>query len=735
MIYSLFIKTFNTKMSKRNRIVDLVNKTNREYLPKNNYFIRDYQENAVDAITEYFKNNNKGILEMPHQSGKTFVSYIFSLNYKNTIILSPSFQSTQTIFYKYRKYDPDIYGKIIDKKLKTEVPELIEFINNTDRRVFFISYKNIHFLDILFEKINDDSIIIIDDYHALQDFDVLEKDNNVSKLLSTNKKILFMSATPNYSSELFGNQIFSIKQDEMKNRGMICDFKIYLPINSKNTNVMDKMRFIESGLSLMQCKKIIIFFDFIDEISFFKNYCQDSKNLNKYQIHKIVGTDSFYKRSNVLKIFSTKDVRSILCTTHRMYSSIDYGDFDSVFIMSSVKIKNRLSKEISLCIQKNEYKQYGNCFFWYDNFENLCDLVETANKLTDNLQSKIKLIQNKRKEKKIFIKDLDITLDEFLKKDTVDDLISFKYWDHKLEELKKFYDTNKRKPSQSEKKLYSWMSKQIYDYTNNIMNQYKMEKWTQFNKDYNHVFVSKKELWLIKYNDLINFLNINKKIPTEQTDSDNEIVLCRWYKLQMSWYVNKKGIMKDNDYKNNWEKLIFADKYVDIIYNTNWKIEWQSFYDAVIKHVIENKAKPVSNHFINGMKYGHWHDFTSKLFSRSIIKDKDILKKWKKLKQIYSECNSIKNPLPTDILIFDDDKSIWNLNYVKFKNFIEKYKSIPSFSIKTKDERKMRCWYYKTTKKIETDFDKYAEKYPQRIYLLNKLKEEYPDVIQINFKK
>ena len=61
---------------------------------------RDYQIEAFNKL----KNEKRSVLSMPCGTGKTFVSFLLSLDYKNIIILTPLISTTEQILNHYKNY-------------------------------------------------------------------------------------------------------------------------------------------------------------------------------------------------------------------------------------------------------------------------------------------------------------------------------------------------------------------------------------------------------------------------------------------------------------------------------------------------------------------------------------------------------------------------------------------------------------------------------------------------------
>jgi hypothetical protein len=97
---------------------------------------------------------------------------------------------------------------------------------------------------------------IIDEYHNLSENNLTDPTNNINKLLETNKKILFLSATPlKENFKYFGDKIYKYSWIDAIENKYICDFKIVIP-KEKNyielfKNMLDDLNYTESDIKLV----------------------------------------------------------------------------------------------------------------------------------------------------------------------------------------------------------------------------------------------------------------------------------------------------------------------------------------------------------------------------------------------------------------------------------------------------------------------------------------------------
>ena len=132
---------------------------NIEFIPK------EYQIEAYNKLL----NSNRALLNMPCGTGKTFVSFMLSLEYDNIIILTPLISTTEQIYthYKtyYNKYD-DINYILINSKAERNINN----INITNKNIICSTYDSCDIINKLHDKLHDNlnnrTLIIIDECHS-----------------------------------------------------------------------------------------------------------------------------------------------------------------------------------------------------------------------------------------------------------------------------------------------------------------------------------------------------------------------------------------------------------------------------------------------------------------------------------------------------------------------------------------------------------------------------------------
>ena len=199
----------------------------------------DYQVEA----TQQFINFNRGILSMPCGTGKTMTSYLISNSYKQIIIISPLKQFAKQNLDKYIEYGFLGNSLLVDSDGERDLKQIKKFIKSN--KSFLIS-STFCSVDVILKSLKymNDPLFIIDEFHNLSKNNVTNEDDDFYKLLNSNQRILFMSATPrvydmedeDYNDEVFGPIIYNMTFGEAIQNEYITDYHIWLPSISENND-------------------------------------------------------------------------------------------------------------------------------------------------------------------------------------------------------------------------------------------------------------------------------------------------------------------------------------------------------------------------------------------------------------------------------------------------------------------------------------------------------------------
>jgi superfamily II DNA or RNA helicase len=179
-------------------------------------------------------------------------------------------------------------------------------------------------------------------------------------------------------------------------------------------------------------------------------------------------------------------------------------------------------------------------------------------------------------------------------------------WFERFEELKKFIDENKRRPTEcsrnkNEKTIGRWLSHQKQNYKKGMMNGERCDLWEKFIKDYSEYLQNWDDKWFCDFNKLKNFIDINKRKPIECSEIFEEKQIGIWYRTQQQQYKNSGIKIKERCIL--WEK--FLTDYSE--YLQNWDDKWFCDFNKLKQFIDINKRKPLEKSKIKNEKtIGQW---------------------------------------------------------------------------------------------------------------------------------
>jgi superfamily II DNA or RNA helicase len=358
---------------------------------------RDYQLEAYNTL----KDVNRGILEMPCGTGKTLITYLISLNFDNIILLSPLIATTDQLITYYKKYYSQEKKPINFNTIHCQGNRNYESIQLGNKNIIGSTFDSCDVINKIIPKLKGSFFIIIDEFHNLSYSMLSDFRNEVNKLLTSNNKILFVSATPkNYGNEyfnIFGSAKYTLTWDEAIKNKYICDYEFYYPNADKIVEHIDEIKFDKSiikktkliykafflleSIKNLDIKKCIVYLKTVEESIQFKKilglinvyhelklstYCIDyktGKNVRNTVITKF--------RNNTTKI-------SIILNVHVLDEGIDITECDSVFLTNPNNNHVNIIQRISRANRKisNNNEKIAKILIWSKNQETLNDVLK-----------------------------------------------------------------------------------------------------------------------------------------------------------------------------------------------------------------------------------------------------------------------------------------------------------------------------------------------------------------------
>ena len=702
----------------------------------------DYQIDAYEKL----KDSNRAILNFPCGMGKTLTSIMIAKNYDNIIIISPLIAYAKQNLERFQEeFDDKNYNFIlVNSEGIRDSNEILKIIKNQKKNILSFTYKSV---DILLEIIDSlkNVFIIIDEFHNLSKNDIFNNESIMNKILVSNQKILFMSATPKFfnleesdyeNKDIFGNNIYSISMAQGISKNHITDYEIYLP-NLISKNYLDdisneisiknysneltlKGKFILRGMMEIGAKKCIIYLRNQEEA---KSMVNILNKLNEYffidlYTDFIISDNNYEQRKEILNKFSNYNGYSLICSVDILNECIDIPQCDSIFITypSTSKICNIQRMCRANRKDKNNIHKKSKIFLWSDEYNDISIFISHLKEFDENFienkvcildvtENKGGILERNKEEFNNLYKELDNIIISIRK---------FGYgidsWKKNLNELKEFIRKFNKLPSlknENEKQLSHW----IYDQNHNLKNNQNIMKvpeikelWNEFTYENKTLFVSNNEVWNNNLQKLENFILSNNRLPTQGSKEDKDtILLAKWIVRNNDEYNKNEKAMKDETTRSYW--IDFKEKYSKFFYEKDdfWNDNITKIENFIkLKNIlpVENKSRK--------------EEYDLRIWLKTQIK---IYKK----NQFENDNNKrlvIKNFLSkySNLLSLKSNFEIWLENYEDFLDYIKENNSLPREKIKIltnideykkrelEDEKRLGVWKSNTIQNSKINF-------------------------------
>ena len=258
-----------------------------------------------------------------------------------------------------------------------------------------------------------------------------------------------------------------------------------------------------------------------------------------------------------------------------------------------------------------EYKQYfpTEDDKWFQKFEDVKTYMNVNNKRptrsSKNIEEKLlgTWITNQMTNYKNKLQGMNTEMrynlfTQFLEEYKEYLLTDYEIWYNQLEEVKIFIHKNNKSPASTDKnqniaKLGRWIAEQRINYKNKIKSmtdEHRCKLWEQFLKEYKEYLLTTDELWSQNFDDLITYININKKIPAKGSMNVEEKCLGSWLSNQQTQYKNIKNGMTNEIRYNLWTQ--FLEEYKEY-FITDDDI-WIQKFEELKTFIDKNKKRPSS---------------------------------------------------------------------------------------------------------------------------------------------
>ena len=293
-----------------------------------------------------------------------------------------------------------------------------------------------------------------------------------------------------------------------------------------------------------------------------------------------------------------------------------------------------------------EYKEYivSDEEKWYNNFQKLKDFINEHKKTPSN-DLKVRdekflaswlWCQNKNYKNKNYSMKSQESYDiwtQFLEEYNEYFISDEEKWNNNFQKLKDFINENKKTPSKGskdnvEKFLVGWLQTHKYKYKRNVMKpQERYNTWSQFLDEYSEYFMCDEEIWYSNFQKLKDFINENKKRPSDSSKDNDEKYLGGWLICQIKNYKNKNYSMKSQERCDIWNQ--FLEEYREYFISNEEK--WYSNFQKLKDFINENKKRPLCSSNDNGeKKIASWLQLHHQNYKNKIasMKSQEIYDTW-----------------------------------------------------------------------------------------------------------
>ncbi len=200
--------------------------------------------------------------------------------------------------------------------------------------------------------------------------------------------------------------------------------------------------------------------------------------------------------------------------------------------------------------------------------------------------------EDEKKEETLCGHRYNLVVDSMGKSDKFEEL-----WKSRLEEVKKFIDEHKKRPSSHslnkiEKSIGNWLICKTLQYNKRLMCKNVTLLWEEFLNDekYKKYMLSRLDKWIKNLEQTKLFISQFKKLPNKESSDIYEKILGRWITHSKSNYRTHKCILKDELIRKKWEEFITDEKFKK--YFLTYKEEWNITLEQCKKYINENNKKP-----------------------------------------------------------------------------------------------------------------------------------------------
>ena len=605
----------------------------------------DYQLEAVSKIEENFKITNRSILAIPCGCGKTYISYLISLGFKKIVIISPLIEFASQNLSRYIEYGYDENNTILMNSDGIRDIEVIKTkIKQNENLIISSTFKSMDIINQCLDLFDEETLFIIDEFHNLSKNNIRNKDDNIYKLLISNHKILFMSATP---------RIYDIEYCDLEEKEVIEVEKDDCEVCSDE----DEDYFEEDEeCSDEECSEIDDdeYSETISYIDYDSNF-EELLGKTTYSMSLTYAIENKYITDYRIWVPSIHENKDKLKQELSIYD-IDITIKNRCEYLFSCISNNGSRKTIIYCKDTNDMNNMMDCVNKLNNFYNLDIEINSISCENTNKQRKKILKSFSENDDKIQLLFNIKILNECIDIPSCDSIyISYppKNKITTIQRINRATRINKNNPYKIAN-IYIWCDEyeeiletlsSIKEYDIMFKDKIKLNSTNFYNSQneldikiinediqiLNNYIIGIKEFKLLTWNEKIkmveDYIIENDKLPSSKSKDKKIKQLGIWLSYQKTNYKNNQQIMKNEDIRKHWEEFI-------VKYSKLFKSNEENWYENLIKvedYIIENDKLPSRIDKDKNIQYlGRWLSNQKIIYknNQKIMKNEEIRKQW-----------------------------------------------------------------------------------------------------------
>lgn len=664
-----------------------------------------YQQEASASVIKHLQSNNRGILSMPCGTGKTYISYVVSKKYEQVILISPLKEFARQNLERYIEYGYDEKKSLlIDSDGERNIDEIKKFMTSNASFLMSATYDSV---DVIYKalKYMKKPLFVVDEFHNLSKTNMTDDKDDFNKLLKSDNKILFMSATPRVyemeddlefdANDLLGDVIYHMSfKDAIQNK-YITDYKIWLPsIHENNTKLLKelsvykiddvitaKCMFLFSCLLNNGSHKCIVYCTDTNELMAIESAIMELNDYYCMDIHvdHITCNDSAGNRKKRLKTFETSTKTEIMLSVRILDECIDIPSCDSIYI--TYPAKNKISTVQRLCrcirIDKNNKYKMGHVFIWCNDYDKILNTLSSIKEYDEDFKCKIKIHETdwyEKSDKKLIEQDRQLIQSYIVHVKEYKREPWEKMWNATIDYITQY----KKRPSSHDpdtkiRALGNWVTTQQHNYRLRVKSmkiKENVQLWTGLIEKYESLFASYSDEFQQTLDEVIAFIEENHKRPSSKAKTEPEKRLGNWVGHNMQNYRTKTRNMSSAETRKKWDEFI-----------AEYKQYFQS--DAEIK---DSKLESCKQYIDKFKKLPSTHDKNEEIktlgYWLSKLRNNPTLRELKIYKQFFLEYDEY----------FMTPEESWKKNFEKLEAYVAEKHKLPSGADKNEDIRYIGKW-------------------------------------------